>query len=82
MSLVIDLVGQLNCHVIDCEDLSKLIGAFQSIYCSGRSFVSQLVSSVYCLSVLMSLISHLYGAGSCWHRFSSVCSMNISKPAF
>ena len=38
--------------------------AFQSVYCSGQSIVSQVVSSVYCLSVLMSLISHLYGAGS------------------
>ena len=41
----------------------------------------KIVSSVYCLSVLVSLISRLYGAGSCWHRFSSVCS-EVSKPAF
>ena len=45
MSLVIDLIGQLNCHVIGCKTL--------------QSVVSQIVSSVYCLSVLASLISRL-----------------------
>ena len=37
-----------------------MIRAFQFIYVSGRSLISQIgqiVSSVYCLSVLMSLIS-------------------------
>ena len=33
----------------------KLIGAFRSVYCSGQSFVSQIVSLVYCLSVLVSV---------------------------
>ena len=75
MSLVIGLIGQLNCHVIGCEHSLIAIDAFRSFYCwpsSGRSFVSQIVSSVDCLSVLMSLISTLYGSGNCWHRFSGV----------
>ena len=53
MSLIIDLLGQLNCYVIGRNDLSKFIGAFRSVYC--QSIVSQIVSSVYCLSVLVSL---------------------------
>ena len=67
MSLVIDLIGDLNCHVIGCKS------AFRSVYCSGQSMVNQTVSSVCCLFVLLSLISRLQGAGGCWHRFSSVC---------
>ena len=37
-----------------------MIGAFRSVYCSGQSIFSQTVSSVYCLSVLVSLISVVY----------------------
>ena len=67
MSLVIDLIGQLNWHVIDCKTRKsqtvrrvKVDYAFRSVYCSGQSFVSQIV----CLSVLVSLMSLLYGAVS------------------
>ena len=37
-------------------------------------FVRQILSSLYCLSVRMSLISRLYGADNSWHRFSGICS--------
>ena len=37
MSLVIDLIGQLNCHVTGCKTRKlKLIGAFRSVCCSGN----------------------------------------------
>ena len=49
------------------------MGTFRSIYRFSRSFASQIVSSVYCLSVLMSLINRSYGAGNCWHQFGGVC---------
>ena len=79
MFLVIDLIGELNCHVIGCEDSRKVIGAFRSVYCSGRSFVSPIVSSAYCLFILTSLISRWYGAGSSCHRFSGVCSKLVNQ---
>ena len=31
------------------------------------------------LSVLVSLISRLQGAGGCWHRFSGVCSKLVNQ---
>ena len=65
MSLVIDLIGQLNCMLL--------------ANCSGRSFVYQIVSSVCCSSVFMPLISRLYGAVNCWHRFSGVCSKLVNQ---
>ena len=54
MSLVIDLIGQLNCYV-------NLLLAVRlvKVDCSDQCIVSQIVSSVYCLSVLVSLISRL-----------------------
>ena len=54
MSMVFDLIGQLTCHVIGCKTGKN---TFRSIYCFGQSFVGQIVSSVYCLSVLVLLIS-------------------------
>ena len=37
MSLVIDLIGQLNCHVTGCKTRKlKLIVAFRSVCCSGN----------------------------------------------
>ena len=59
-----------------------LVGFEPSIFLfnSSRSSVSQIVSSVYRLPVLLvSFISRLYGAGNCWHRFSCVCSKAPSK---
>ena len=60
MSLVIDLIGQLNCHVTGCKTRKRrLLSAFQSVYCSLQSIVSQIVSSVYCVSVLVSVMTVL-----------------------
>ena len=45
------------------------------------SVVSQIVSSAVVLSYLVLLdwlISPLYGAGSCWLRFSGVCSKLVN----
>ena len=51
MSLVIFLIGQLNCHIIGCKTRkSRLVRLDPSI----QSFASQIVSSVYCLSVSVS----------------------------
>ena len=47
MSLVIQLIGQLNCQFIGCKTRKKLIGSFRTVYCFGQSFVSQIISSVY-----------------------------------
>ena len=58
MSLVIDLllvVRLVNCLVIGLKTRKSC--AFRSVwsfYWSGQSIVSQIVSSVYCLSVLVS----------------------------
>ena len=60
MSLVIDLIGQLNCHGIGCETRKSLLLHFDpSIVLVSLTIVSQIVSSVYCLTVLVSLISCL-----------------------
>ena len=48
--LVIYLICQLISHVIGCKNRKS-----RSVYCSGQSFVSQIVSLVYCLSVLVSV---------------------------
>ena len=53
MSLVIDLIGQLNSHVLAVR-LVKVDWCF-----SIRLLLVKIVSSVYCLSVLVSLISRL-----------------------
>ena len=65
-------VRLVNCHVIGCKTRNRLIGVFRSVYYSGQSTVSQ-------LSVLVSLISCLQGAGSCWHRFSGICSKLVNQ---
>ena len=49
------------------------------LYCSGRSLVSQTVSSVYCLSVLTSLISRLYDLCDIWLWLSGVCSQLVNQ---
>ena len=41
MSLVIDLIGQLNCHVIGSKTRKSCLVRFDPIYCSGHSTVSQ-----------------------------------------
>ena len=42
-----------------------MYGAFLFVYYSSQSILRQIVSPVYCLSDLVSLISRLQGAGSC-----------------
>ena len=51
MSLAIDLLGQLNYHVIACDDLEKVIGAFRSVYIVlvGLLLVKLSVQSFVCL---------------------------------
>ena len=72
MSLVIDLIGQLNCQVIGWVDSLKLIGACRSVYCSGWSFVSQIVSLLWfrCLVVCMAHVTVGFGSVAeltLWH---------------
>ena len=51
MSLAIDLLGKLNYHVIACDDLEKVIGAFRSVYIVlvGLLLVKLSVQSFVCL---------------------------------
>ena len=65
VSLVIDLIGHLNCHVIGYKTRKGQLVRFEPSIVLVGLFVSQVVSSVYCLSVLMSLLNRLYGVGDC-----------------
>ena len=47
MSLVIDLIGQLNCHVIGCKTRKSQWCILIRLKCSGQSIVSQIVRSDY-----------------------------------
>ena len=71
MSLVIDLIGQLNCY--------NILLAVRLIKVDWCILIRLLFCSVYCLSVLVSLISCFQGAGSCWHWFSGICSKLVNQ---
>ena len=57
MSPVIDLIGQLSCHVIGCKTRKNRLVRFDPSIVPVHLLLVKL--SVYCLSVLVSLISRL-----------------------
>lgn len=67
--LVIELIGQLNGDFIGVRTSKMCLVGFSL---SVDSLII-LFSSVYSLSVLMSLMTCLYGPGYYWHQFSGVC---------
>ena len=81
------VVCQLSHNVIGFEDYKWLVHSDPPFVCqkSVGLFLVKLITSqfVYCLSILlMLLISCLWGAGSWWQQFSSICSklVNINQP--
>ena len=84
MSLVIYLIGQLNCHVICCKTRKRWLVRFDPSIVSLTEFwlvyFRQIVSSVFyfvCFHVTDQ--SGLYGAGGYWHQFSGDYSKLVDQ---
>ena len=77
------VVCQLSGDVTGCEDCKTRLLRFDPSSVGQMSVGLLLVKIsrfVYCLSVsLLSSISGLEGADSCWQRFSSVCSKLVNQ---